>query len=466
MSLFKIAWRSIQQRALSSWLTALSMALGVALVVTVLVIMNTVEETFTRNAQGFDLIVGAKGGALQLVLNTVYHLSTPVENVPYDFYLQFKRGTSEQMIEAAGMLGGGAGYALLPRQPRGRFASAVDVAIPYCLGDSYQDFRVVGTEPSLFEIDYAPGQYYQFAEGRNFKTENFFEAVIGSRVARETGLKLGDKFNSTHGIGPEGHVHKDTSFEVVGILEPTGTPNDRAVFVNIEGFYLLDGHAFDPSIRETGNLTQPGLENELSSFVPQGGHASPQALPIDKREVTAILIRTDPHNPIAAISLNKYINKNPTAQAVAPTRIIFQLFENIVGNLRSLLLLLTCLIVVVAGIGIMVSIYNSMSDRRRDIAVMRALGARRSTVMTVILLESIGLSLGGGLAGFILGHAAIGVLSGLMVEYTGVYLGFFSFVRWEALLLPGLVVLSTLAGYLPAMSAYKTDVSRSLQANP
>lgn len=464
MSLFKIAWRSIQQRALSSWLTALSMALGVALVVTVLVIMNTVEETFTRNAQGFDLIVGAKGGALQLVLNTVYHLSTPVENVPYDFYLQFKRGTPEQVTNAAGAMGGAAGATATPRQPRGRFASAVDLAIPFCLGDSYEGFRVVGTEPSLFEIDYAPGRYYEFAEGRNFQTENFFEAVIGARVARETGLKLGDKFNSTHGIGPEGHVHKDTSFEVVGILEPTGTPNDRALFVNIEGFYLLEGHAFDPEIRETGNLTQPGLQSELSAYLPQGAEVAP--LPIDKREVTAILIRTDASNPIAAISLAKYINKNPTAQAVAPTRVIFQLFESIVGNLRALLLLLTCLIVIVAGIGIMVSIYNSMSDRRRDIAVMRALGARRSTVMTVILLESIGLSLGGGLAGFLLGHAAIGLLSGLMVEYTGVYLGFFSFVRWEALLLPGLVVLSTLAGYLPAMSAYQTDVSRSLQANP
>lgn len=464
MSLFKIAWRSIQQRALSSWLTALSMALGVALVVTVLVIMNTVEETFTRNAQGFDLIVGAKGGALQLVLNTVYHLSTPVENVPYDFYLQFKRGTPTQVVDAAGALGGAAGTVATPRQPRGRFASAVDLAIPYCLGDSYEGFRVVGTEPTLFEIDYAPGRYYEFAEGRNFRSEKFFEAVIGARVARETNLKLGDKFNSTHGIGPEGHVHKDTSFEVVGILEPTGTPNDRALFVNIEGFYLLDGHAFDPEIRETGNLTQPGLQEELSAYLPQGGEVTP--LPIDKREVTAVLIRTDASNPIAAISLAKYINKNPTAQAVAPTRVIFQLFESIVGNLRALLLLLTCLIVVVAGIGIMVSIYNSMSDRRRDIAVMRALGARRSTVMTVILLESIGLSLGGGLAGFVLGHAAIGLLSGLMVDYTGVYLGFFSFVRWEALLLPGLVVLSTVAGYLPAMSAYKTDVSRSLQANP
>ena len=408
--------------------------------------------------------MGAKGGALQLVLNTMYHLSSPVENIPYDYYLQFKRGTPPQVLDAAGLLAGATGRTVTPHKPMGRFSAAIEAAIPFCLGDSYEGFRVVGTERELFEIDYAPGRYYTFAEGRNFERENFFEAVIGWRVARETGLKLGDHFNSTHGIGPEGHVHKQNAFTVVGILDPTGTPNDRALFVNIEGFYLLDGHAFNPEIRETGNLTQPGLEAELSAFLPQGGEVAP--LPIDKREVTAVLLRTDPNNPLSAMALQRYINKNPVAQAVPPTKVIFQLFDSIVGNLRALLLLLTVLIVIVAGIGIMVSIYNSMSDRRRDIAVMRALGARRSTVMTVILLESIGLSLGGGLAGFILGHAAIALLSGVMVEHTGVYLGFFSFVPWEALLLPGLVVLSTVAGYLPAMSAYQTDVSRSLSANP
>ncbi len=463
MSLFKIAWRSIQQRALSSWLTGLSMALGVALVVTVLVIMNSVEDTFTRNAQGFDLIVGSKGSSLQLVLNTMYHLSSPVENLPYDFYLQFKRGTPQAVADGVACLGGGVAAVTAPIRPTGRFASGVEMAIPYCLGDNYEGFRVVGTEAGLFELDYAPGMHYEFAQGRNFQPHEFFEAVIGSRVARETGLKLGDKFESVHGMGSDGHKHKG-GFTVVGILAPTGTPNDRALFVNIEGFLLLDGHAFNPELREGGNITESRFANQLSNWLPTGGPIAP--LPLEKREVTAILVRTPVENPLASMALTKYINKNPLAQAVPPTKIITQLFDSIVGNLQALLLLLTCLIVVVAGIGIMVAIYNSMSDRRRDIAVMRALGARRGTVMTVILLESIALSLGGGLAGFVLGHAVIGLLSGTLVEYTGVYLGFFSFVKWEALLLPGLVILSTLAGYLPAMSAYQTDVSKSLAANP
>ncbi|HWB01347.1 MAG TPA: ABC transporter permease, partial [Pirellulales bacterium] len=216
MSLWKIAFRSLQWRALSSALTALSLALGVALVVAVLVMYAAINKSFAKGAQGFDLIVGAKGGRLQLVLNTVYHLSTPIENLPWSYYKQFK--------------------------PGGKYANEVSVAIPYCLGDNYEGYRVVGTTSELFDIEYVPGEKYRFAAGRNFEPEHYFEAVIGSQVAYYTGLRVGSSFEPTHGVsGDEGHKHD--AFRVVGILEPTGTPNDRALFVNMEGFFLLAGHA-------------------------------------------------------------------------------------------------------------------------------------------------------------------------------------------------------------------------------
>src|SRR3569623_1516207 len=230
MSLWKIAWRSMQQRALASWLTGLSMAVGAALVVTVLVIYGVVNESFRNSAAGYDLIVGAtKGGRLQIVLNTVYDLSTPVENIPYSYYKEFTRD-SEHV---------------------GKFADYVQTAIPYCLGDSYKEFRVVGTTPEMFEaFEYAPGQKYEFADGRNFDHDHFFEGVIGSLVARKTGLKIGDEFQPTHGVEDDGQGHKHDAFKVVGILKPTGTPNDRALFVNMEGFYLLQGHAKEAPAQE------------------------------------------------------------------------------------------------------------------------------------------------------------------------------------------------------------------------
>lgn len=431
MSLFKIAWRSIQQRALSSSLTALSMALGVSLVIAVLVIHSVVSRSFSMGAEGYELIVGAKGSKLQLVLNTVYHLSTPVENVPWDYYKEFKAG--------------------------GRFAKQIKFAIPYCLGDNYEGYRIVGTIPELFETEYGPGATYKFEQGRNIKQEHFFEAVVGYLVAQRTGLKVGDEFNPTHGV-TEGKLHKESAFKVVGVLGPTGTPNDRAVFVNMEGFYLLDGHAKVLTDEQKAKLAA----SQPADAKPHPENHGKLPLPEEQREVTSILVRCA--HPIVALGLTKTINKEPYAQAVAPGREIANLFSGIVGNLQILLLILAGLIVVVAGVGIMVSIYNSMSSRQREIAIMRALGASRGTILTIVLLESILLSLCGGALGVLLGHGMIGALSPLIVSQTGVSLGLLAFDPWELVLIPALVVLASITGYLPAVAAYRTNVSRALTA--
>ena len=539
MSLWKIAWRSMQQRALASWLTGLSMALGVALVVSVLVIYSVVDQSFRKSAAGYDLIVGAtKGGRLQIVLNTVYHLSTPVENIPYSYYKEFTRDADR----------------------KGKFADYVQTAIPYCLGDSYQEFRVVGTTPEMFDaFEYAPGQRYEFAEGRNFEHDHYFEGVIGSLVARKTGLKIGDEFEPTHGVENDGQGHKHDAFKVVGILAPTGTPNDRALFVNMEGFYLLQGHAKEappgeehehgehehadhdhdhadhkhddhdhdahgddhdhasekPAAKADEHADHDEHEHKEDKSASKAkaatgadhehdhdhdehadgkhaddgheehahddhghehaehehghdhGHAhSHEPLPESQREVTAVLIRTNPKNILANKLLQRIINKGRDAQAVQPAVEIFSLFDTIISNLQWLLLALAVLVITVAGIGIMVSIYNSMSDRRRDIAVMRSLGARRSTVMTIILLESILLSLGGGVVGFLLGHGLIGLASPWIVAQTGVSIGLFEFDWRELVLVPALVLLASVVGFLPAMSAYGTDVSKALSTAP
>jgi putative ABC transport system permease protein len=152
--------------------------------------------------------------------------------------------------------------------------------------------------------------------------------------------------------------------------------------------------------------------------------------------------------------------------AVMPVREVTVLFEGLVGNLQLLLLGLAILVVVVAGIGIMVSIYNTMNDRRRDIAVMRALGAGKQTVMIVILFESLLLSLGGGLAGLVLGHGLIALLNPLIIDQTGVSIGLLQFQQGELALVPGLIVLATVAGIVPALAAYRTDVSKALAASP
>jgi putative ABC transport system permease protein len=163
-----------------------------------------------------------------------------------------------------------------------------------------------------------------------------------------------------------------------------------------------------------------------------------------------------------AMALPKIINQEADAQAVMPAEEITRLFEGIVGNIQKVLLVFAVLIVIVAGIGMMVSIYNSMSERRHEIAVMRALGARRMTVMSIILLESILLSLGGGALGLLLGHGLVGLLAPSIMENTGVVVHALQFQPIELVLIPGLIAMASVVGYLPALIAYRTEVADSL----
>jgi putative ABC transport system permease protein len=511
-----IAWRSVQQRWLASLLTSLSMMLGVLLVVMVLSIHGVIAQSFKNNASlGYNMIVGAKGGKLQLTLNTVYYLSQPVENIPYDYYLEFHQAEKRQQeyrqsfaararqteaesaeLQAlAAATGLGPGQALstalaaaalqqaaaqrLDHQRDGKFGLYTRMAIPLCLGDYYGRFRVVGTVPELFEqlkFGAEGDRSFEFAQGRNFQTfspqHGYFEAVVGDDVAREMGIELGQKISPAHGA-PEGHTHEN-EFTVVGILDNTGTPNDRAVFVNIEGFYLMEDHAkpLESGPREPPppGETPPG-ETPPGDAPPANAPAVEDAgdahslhvdpLPIEQREVTAILVRTSSH--LVTPGMENIINEGPVAQAVLPIREIYNLFSFIVEPVQYVLLFLTAMICVVSGISILVSIYNSMSERRHEIAVMRALGAGRATVMTIILLEAMLLSMMGGGAGWLAAHVGNVIFSPYIEEQTGVSVGMLTFaLPAEPLIVPALLILAVVVGLVPGISAYQTDVARSL----
>ncbi len=412
------------------------MALGVALMILVIVIHEVTVQQFSSDAQGYHLIVGgSKGGDIQLVMNTVFHIGNPLYPIPYSYYKEFIDG---------------------------RYAPYTKTAIPYCIGDSFHvagwRFRVVGTTPDLFDkISYGANadgsdKQYEFREGRNFRSDHFFEAVLGSVAANKSGLKVGDTFQPTHGMHAEGSKHAD--FEIVGILKPTGTANDRAFFINIEGFYLLEGHALPPEVS--------GPKESTSSLDPDDPKQGREPLPEAQREVTSILVLCN--DDLSMMALDQAVNKGKdrTAIAVKPGYLVQDLLDKVIGPVRVVLLVLTILIVVVAGISILVSIYNSMSERSHDIAVMRALGASRTAVMGIVLVESILLSLLGGIVGVLLGHACLALASPYVEAHAGITLRFWQFNWYEGLLIPGLVLFASLVGFLPALTAYRTDVGRSL----
>lgn len=457
MNLLAIAIRNLSYRRLATFLTALSMALGVALVVLVLTISGVIEKSLERSSNvGYNLIIGAKGSPLQLVFNTVFFLSKPVENIPYSYYMEYLPGDGRQQELAR--IGG----ELKEPERKGLYSFLMKggFAIPLCMGDYVEQFRCVATIPEYFEWlkhGDANDMEYRFAQGRNFvdfsEENGYFEAVVGSEVAEVLKLKLGDEIFASHGA-ESGEAHAQ-GFRVVGILEATGTPNDRGAFVNIEGFYLLEGHVAPDRDEESGlekaNTAQgPKRESRLSRV----------RLPIEKREVTAILLKP---NGLAAIGLEKQVNKTKFAQAVSPIGQIEGLLGVFVRPLRWALLGLTSLVCVVSAISILVSIYNSMNERKKDIAIMRALGASRDHIIAIILLESLLIALVGGLVGWLVGHALGPLSNPWTMPATGVRIEWFSWnSQWEKWIVPGLVLVGTLAGVIPAVSAYRTSVAKSL----
>lgn len=491
MSLIKIAFRSIQHRALASALTALSISLGVALVVTVLVINGVIGKTFRQGAQGYDLILGAKGSKLQLVLSTVFYNQEPLSPIPYRYYT---------LLETS------------------RYSSEVEAAIPIAMGDRYQGCPVIGTNPDYFKKLIRPdGKPYSFMEGECFKNADIYGAVIGYTVAKQHRVKMGDKIRFGHSAGNRDEdLHEP--FTVVGILDHTGSPNDRAVFVNLEGFYeqhegdegplKVDYDLLEKEKQEklaaSGNSTEDGQAEDHAGEEDHDGEEDGDAHHHHhggERRLTAVLIVTKEQDSQVAATMSdidkmmenqpgvsidetqliskrqrhKVLNTAVTAlqpklegelleaQAVAPVQEIAAFYQDVIGNIQYILILFAVQVIIVAGIGMMVSIYNSMNERRQEIAIMRALGARRITVMSIILLESILLSLGGGILGLMIGHGIVWGLSPFIMEYSNVMVRFWDFQLAELILIPGLIALASVVGYLPAVIAYRTDVAQSLQ---
>lgn len=415
MNIFRIVYKNLKQRSLSSLLTVFSIMLGVGLVTAILILRQESESAFNQTATGYELIVGPKGSSLQLTLNTIYQIGTPVQNMPLSV------------------------YELLKKDKR------VKLAIPYVLGDNYKGYRLIGTVPEIFsEFQYKKGMKYSLSEGNFFV--NDFEAVIGADVSEGTGLKTGSQFTGSHGTDAyEGaETHDEYKFTVRGILNKTYTPVDKVIFVTMKSVW-------DIHQREIHNA-KDSASHDMDSLNDN----------VDKT-ITSILLTLK--NPVYFDLVRRQINENKyegiNAQAVLPVFEIKQLFD-IIGNVNSILIVIAYLVIFVAVISILVSIYNSMNDRKRDIAIMRSLGAGRITVMKMIILEGMFISFTGAVLGLLAGHFSVFLMKDKITDLAGIEITGMTYSSLEIYVFAGTVLLGTIVSVIPAIKAYKNEVAKNL----
>ncbi len=406
-----IVRRSLRQHALSTSITVLSAALACGLVMGVFSLSRQTREAFVGGEVGFDAVLGARGSALQLVLNTVFHLETSPGNIPWSLYEEV-------------------------RADRG-----VELALPYAVGDNYRGYRVVGTTTELFgDFELQRGKRLAFHAGRAFEPA-FREAVVGSYAAQELGLRPGSTFQPYHGVTfQEGAQHAEV-YTVVGVLEPTNSPTDRVLFIPIDGVFRMGGHI----LRGSGEAYT----------------ASEATIPDEHKELSAVMLRL--RNPQAGFRLNQLVNQQGSVATLAfPIGAsLGELFDKL-GWVNRVLELVAYLVVVVAAGSILASLYNTMNERRREFAILRALGASRGTVFAAIVSEAATIALLGGLLGYGVYAALLLGAGSVLQQQTGVVLDPWSFhpaLLWTPALM---FALGALAGLLPAFKAYGTDVASTL----
>lgn len=409
--LWMLARRSLRQHAFSTAITSASLALACGLVMAVLGIRAQSESAFLLENSPFDAVLGVRSSATQLVLNSVFHLETSPGNLPWREY------------EAV------------------RNAPGVRAAVPYAVGDSWRGFRVVGTTTAQFDDLALRGRAPRVAHGGRVFDEELREAVLGSFVAQKTGVRVGDTIHPSHGPLEGGHDH-DEDYVVVGVLEPTNTPADRVVWIPIEGMFRMEGHV----LRGDGEEYHAQHDEEI---------------PQDKLEVSAVLLAFE--SPQVGMQLEQRYNRQGKEATLAwpVSRVVLELFDKI-GWMSRVLELVAYATVLVAAASILASLYDAMAQRRRELAILRAIGATRTELFASVVLQASAIAATGALLGCGVYFAILFVVRAVIRAQTGVVLDPFEIDAAVALTPLGVIALGALCGVLPAWKAYSVEVAEDL----
>ncbi len=402
MNLATVSFAYLRARALNTALNVLLLALGIATITLLLLTTSQLEERMQRDARGIDLVVGAKGSPMQIILSSIYHLDVPTGNISL---AQAKEIAKHRMIKKT---------------------------IPLALGDNYHGFRIVGTNP-----DYVAHYGARLAQGRLWQAP--LEAVLGAAVAAETRLGVDATFIGAHGLsGAKGeHMHEARPYRVVGVLAATGTVADRIVLTDVASVWAV--HAEQYGIEDVARIAE--------------------LMPDEEKEYTALLVQYA--SPLAAAVLPRYINNNSELQAASPAYETARLFS-IIGVGVDVLRGFALVLIAAAGLSVFIALYNALLERRYDLAVMRTLGAGPRKLMALMLLEGLLLAGIGAVLGIALGHGLTEVVGMALTAAKQVSVTGRAWVNAELWLIVLALGVGVVAALLPAWRAYRTDIAGTL----
>jgi len=415
MAIFRLALQSLLSRRFTVLLTVASIALSVALLIGVERIRTEARASFADTLSGTDLLVGARSGPIQLMLYAVFRIGNATNNMSWESY---------QAIAA---------------HPR------VSWTVPLSLGDSHRGFRVLGTTAGYFEhYRYGRDQALVVAEGERFS--DLYDAVLGAEVAAQLEYRIGDSLVIAHGAGDVSFArHDDQPFRVAGILAPTGTPVDRTVHVSLEAIEAIH-------LGWEGGSPMPGFEIDPERA---------REMDLEPGAITAALIGLD--SRIATFAVQRYVNEYPHEPllAVVPGIALSELWS-VIGVAENALLIVSGFVVLVGFIGLLTALLIGLEGRRREMAILRSLGARPGHVFGLIIGEAFAVTFAGVVLGIALLVAMLWVGQPLIASELGLRLGFGLPALREWLLLGGVLAAGLLIGLVPGWRAYRRSLSDGL----
>lgn len=464
MNLMKLSLSYLRRRLLNTLLNVLLLSLGIATVVLLLLFTYQLEDNLYKNAEGIDVVVGAKGSPIQLILSSIYHIDSPTGNI--------NLGEAKQVM----------------RHPM------VAETVPLALGDNYRGYRIVGTTTQYLE-KYAA----ELHEGEIWDCE--FEIVLGADVADNENLNIGDTIYSSHGFTASGHTHDDHALIVTGILQPTGTVIDGLILTGVETMWGIhehedehddehghhhdhdddhhhnhehnhdDEHHHNHGNDHSDEHHHHDSHDSVSESEHEGHHEHHHARGRDitdtsflsdrynEEQITSMLIRYS--NPLAAAQFPRFVNENTSMQAAAPAFEITRLL-NLLGVGIDTIRLFAFVLIFASVLGIFIALLNSMKERKYDLAIMRTLGGSRFSLFSLVIIEGLLISLAGGILGILLGHAAIEVAGRFFSEAQQFEVTGFVFITEEWAVLVLALIVGIIASIIPAFMAYKTDIAQTL----